>query len=94
MISAFTIEPHIKIPKIANKKYSAEANFKAIAVIGLAIKASAKTPINVPMIEAVLVTLIASSALPCLAKILPSSAVAAADAVPGIFNKIADIEPP
>ncbi len=93
-MSAFTIEPHIRIPNIASKKYSAEANLSAMSVIGLAINVRANTPIKVPITEAARVTLIASSARPCFAKILPSSAVAAAEAVPGIFKRIADIEPP
>jgi len=48
----------------------------------------------VPKKEAVLVIPMAKFALPCRAKGYPSRAVAAADPVPGIFRRIAVIEPP
>ena len=81
-------------PNNASMKYSGLVNLSAIDVNGGAINASASTPINVPIIDAVLVTEIANLALPRSANGCPSNAVAAADAVPGMFSRIADMEPP
>ncbi len=93
-MSVVTIDPQINTPNSANIKYSGLLNIKATLVIGGAIMESARIPMNVPRMEAALVILMAVSAFPCFASGFPSNAVAAAEAVPGMFKRMADILPP
>jgi hypothetical protein len=92
--SLVTMLPHISTPNTASRKYSTALNCRAILDNWGAMSARASTPIRVPIMDADLVTFIASAALPRLANRFPSMAVAAAEAVPGMFSRMAEMEPP
>ena len=95
--SAFPFEvswPQIRMPKIAIRKNSQEANFSA-NFVRIGVKLSTKmTEISVPHILAVVARKMPSPPSPLLAIGCPSSAVAAEAGVPGMLMRMALWHPP
>jgi hypothetical protein len=82
------------IPVRARRAYSHGPNFKASAAMSGAIRTKVINPNIFPIPEARVATLIAAPASPFLARGCPSNPVAIEEGVPGMFRRIADIEPP
>jgi len=81
-------------PKKAKAKNSGGPNFKAILAICGEQKVIIKALINPPKKDAMVAMPIAFPANPFLPITYPSNTVAAAEGVPGIPIKIAEIDPP
>jgi len=81
-------------PNIIRAKYSSGPNLRANLANCGAINIKQKVEIIPPVAEAIVATPIAFPASPFWDKGYPSSTVAAAEGVPGIERRIADIDPP
>ena len=81
-------------PKTANITVSCVLNFKEKFASAGAIVRSAINPMIVPQKEAVADSIRASVPWPSRAIACPSHPVAAADGVPGVLTRIAEMEPP
>ncbi len=81
-------------PKTESRKYSRTENFKEKAPSAGAISSMAIALTVPPTAEPRVATPIASMPRPCLVSWNPSMAVAAEAGVPGVWQRIAVIEPP
>lgn len=81
-------------PNIIRAKYSSGPNLRANRANCGAINIKQKVEIIPPVVDAIVAIPIAFPASPFWANGYPSSTVAAADGVPGIEIRIADIDPP
>jgi len=99
LISPFTVEPGEMMAMMLSPirvipTYSSALNFKATLATRGAAKTSTMTLMNPPMAELTVDIPIASPARPCWLSGYPSRHVAMAEGVPGIFIRIAEMEPP
>ena len=81
-------------PNKANAKYSGALKRSAKSAKIGATAINTMVLINPPIKEATAAMLNAFAAKPLMAMVCPSNTVAAEAGVPGVFNKIAAIEPP
>ena len=84
----------VAIPNTPNIKYSGGPNFKAKEASNGAQNIKTRELVSPPNTELVIQILKASSPRPFCLILNPSSAVTIAEAVPGISNRTAGIEPP
>ena len=93
-VSGEVSDPQMRTPNVARRKYSTEVKPRATSSRSGMTRSMASRPIAVPIVEATVAVAIALPARPWRRSPSPSSAVAAAAAVPGMFSRRAGWHPP